>query len=639
MRINIKHSILFTLITAVIAFGTVAQAQQRVYQVSDRQVQTVLDRIDTRTNTFSREVERTFNAQGAFREDSINTMIANFKNATDNLRNNFASRRSTLNDAQEVMDRARYVNSFMQNNRMSQTASVHWNQIRADLDILAGYYRVQTNWTDATTHAGQHTTYYATDAQMRTLLNRLAQRSTSFRVNYNNWARRNQRNQTQEFGNVSQDVTDFERAITNFRQQFSNRNSPDADVYQVLRHSATINSYLGTNRTNNAVNNSWNLVRNDLNTLASYYRVAWNWNDPVYPGTQFGNFDSRLTGNYRLNTAHSDNVPNMIDRALQNVRYTGNQRDRARTNLERRLQSPETLSFEKRGQQVTMSASNAAPVTLSADGVRRSETSPDGRSTSNVTVASTDREMTINYEGNRAYDYHVSFMPMDNGQLRVTRRIYLDDQTVSITSVYDKVAQTPMWNTAGYPTDHGTDQVGTFVIANNTRMTARLDTPLSTRSARDRDRFSMTVTSPSQYAGAVIEGTIVGEKSGVVSGRATMGLSFETIRMRDNRTYQFAGIVDQVREPNGNMVNVNNEGTVRDDSQTTRTVTRAGIGALIGAIIGGIVDGGSGAAIGAGVGAGAGAGTVILQGRDNLELASGTEFTLTAMAPSSLATQ
>ncbi len=622
------------MITSVIAFGTVAQAQQRVYQVSDRQVQTVLDRIDSRTDTFTREIERSYETPSSYREDSINTLIANFKSATDNLRNNFASRRSTLNDVQVVLDRAGYVNAFVQNNRISQTGTMQWNQIRADLDTLAGYYRVQSNWTETKTYPGEQTRYYVTDAQLRTLLNRLAQRNTSFRVSYNTWARRNQ---NQQSGNISQEVADFERAIANFRQRFNNQNSPDADVYQLLRPSASINSFLASNRTNATVNNRWNLVRNDLNTLASYYRVSWNWDAPVYPGTQTGNFDSRLTGNYRLNSTQSDNVQASIDRAIQNVRYNANQRERARTNLERRLRSPETLSFDVRGQQVTMSASNAAPVMLTTDGVRRTEMSPNGR-TVTTTVASNDREMTISYEGDRVNDYYISFMPMDNGQLRVTRRIYLDqqNQTVTVTSIYDKIDQRPTWNTAGYPRN---DQTGVFVVPNNTRMTARLDTPLSTKTARDRDRFSMTVTSPSQFAGALIEGTVIGERSGVVSGRATMGLNFETIRMTDGRTYQFAGLVEQVREPNGNIVTVDNEGTARDSSQTARTATRAGIGAVIGAIIGAIVDGGTGAAIGAGVGAGAGAGTVILQGRDNLELDAGTVFSITSGAPANLALQ
>jgi len=54
----------------------------------------------------------------------------------------------------------------------------------------------------------------------------------------------------------------------------------------------------------------------------------------------------------------------------------------------------------------------------------------------------------------------------------------------------------------------------------------------------------------------------------------------------------------------------------------------AGVGWIAAIIIGGIAGGGKGAAIGAAVGAGAGAGSVIVQGRDDLELDNGTEFTI-----------
>ena len=78
---------------------------------------------------------------------------------------------------------------------------------------------------------------------------------------------------------------------------------------------------------------------------------------------------------------------------------------------------------------------------------------------------------------------------------------------------------------------------------------------------------------------------------------------------------------------------VTNEGTVRDTSQTQTTVVRAGIGAVLGAIIGAVAGGGQGAAIGAGVGAGAGAGSVLITGRDNIELGAGSTFNITATAP------
>ena len=184
--------------------------------------------------------------------------------------------------------------------------------------------------------------------------------------------------------------------------------------------------------------------------------------------------------------------------------------------------------------------------------------------------------------------------------------------------------------------DSDVSSSGSFIIPNNTTIVASLNTPLSTRTARDGDRFQMTVDAPGQYNGAIIEGRVIGERSGVVTGRANMQLSFETIRLRNGQSYQFAGIVTQVRETDGGLVTVNNEGSIRDSSQTTKTVTRAGIGAVLGAIIGAIAGGGEGAAIGAGVGAGAGAGTVILQGRDNLELEQGTQFTITATAPANV---
>ncbi len=113
-----------------------------------------------------------------------------------------------------------------------------------------------------------------------------------------------------------------------------------------------------------------------------------------------------------------------------------------------------------------------------------------------------------------------------------------------------------------------------------------------------------------------------------------MSFEFDRIRLRDGRTSNFAGYIDSVRTASGETVRVDNEGWAQDDdSQTGRTVTRAGIGAAVGAVIGAITGGGKGAAIGAAVGAGAGAGTVIVQGRDDLDLMSGAEFRIRAIAP------
>jgi len=144
----------------------------------------------------------------------------------------------------------------------------------------------------------------------------------------------------------------------------------------------------------------------------------------------------------------------------------------------------------------------------------------------------------------------------------------------------------------------------------------------------------MTVRSPGQYEGATIEGSVTSiDRGGRISGRSQMTLDFDTIRLRDGRSYRFAGILESVRMPNGDVVRVDNEGAVRESDQTNKTIQRTAIGTAVGAIIGAIAGGGKGAAIGAIVGAGAGAGSVYVQGRNDLELTAGTEMTVRATGP------
>jgi outer membrane lipoprotein SlyB len=107
-----------------------------------------------------------------------------------------------------------------------------------------------------------------------------------------------------------------------------------------------------------------------------------------------------------------------------------------------------------------------------------------------------------------------------------------------------------------------------------------------------------------------------------------MTLNFDNIRLRNGSSYRFAGLVESVRTTQGDVVKVDNEGSVRDDNQTSKTVQRTAIGTAVGVIIGAIAGGGKGAAIGAIVGAGGGAGSVYVQGRDDLDLTRGTELTI-----------
>ena len=619
----------------------------RAYRVSDTQVQTLLASIETKTDTFKKTMDRSLdrsriNNTGS--EDSINGFISDFENSTDRLKQRFDSRKSVAADVEDVLTKAAAINGFLRNVQLNRNVQNQWDSLRTDLNTLSNYYSVSWNWdrTNYPTTPGTTTgslPYRVNDRQVQAILASLESRTDIYKRDMATALDRSVLNNTRSEVAANNYISEFENATDRLKQNFDARRSTTNDVNEVLNRAGYIDSFMRDYRFDPRAEQQWNLIKTDLNTLSNYYTVSWNWDRQYEPTSRF---DSMLSGTYRLNLNESDNVSQILDRVTSTY-YTGANSDRLRTNLERRLQSPDMLAIDKRGNNVTVASTTSPQITFVADGVKRSETLPNGRRSVDVTAKTNYDGVSINYEADRMNDFYVNFMPVDNNRLRVVRRVYIENrnETVTVASVYDKVNETANWSMINNGTIGGNTNGTTytdFVVPNGTQLTAVLTTGMiSTKDSKEGDRFTMEVRSPSVYDGAIIEGRVLKpENSGRVTGRANVTLDFDTIRLRNGQTYRFAGILDNVKAANGDDVKVNNEGTVRDSNQTTKTVTRAGIGAALGALIGAIAGGGQGAALGAAIGAGAGAGTVFIQGRDNIELGSGSEFMITATAPANV---
>jgi hypothetical protein len=206
---------------------------------------------------------------------------------------------------------------------------------------------------------------------------------------------------------------------------------------------------------------------------------------------------------------------------------------------------------------------------------------------------------------------------------------------VTVRSFYRRLSDEARWDfddsarrepyTAGLPES----DIG---VPGGTRLVAYLDNTLSTTNARSGDVYTMTTRSPSQYEGAVIQG-VVSAVNGPeqATGRAGMTLNLQSIRLRDGSSYQFDGLIDEIRTPDGQVIGIDREGTLdARDGQAQAAVERGAIGAALGAVIGAVAGGGKGAAIGAAIGAGGGVASVFIEGRGGLELQRGTEMTITS---------
>jgi len=627
------------LVTAAMATSGLAQ-----FGTNDSTIRDVVRRIQTRTDSLQRAVQNAADRNN-YRVDDLNRLILDFESALNQLDRRLGSRRTGSSDAQAVLDRAAQIDNFFAANRLGFGSRREWQAIRPDVEQLATLYNLNVPWNSSTgvfPGGDRDNNYQLSDFQMRQLIDRLNIRSATFSRNLRNDLNRNynDRNSADE---VRRQLSDFEMALTQLRNRVNSRQSSSSDARNVLDRAAFLNNYITNRQLSYQTENSWIPVRTDLEQLASAFNLAWNWSTSpggnTYPNTGGGYGNRRdLTGTFQLNSSRGDDVRQAVDNATRNLSLA--ERQRVYDSLLRRLDPPQMLAIDRRGNSITIASTRAPQINFVADGREQVETTNGGRTVRVRSTLSGDT-LTITRTGERANDFTVTFDPQAGGrELLVTRTLYSDriSQPVIVRTYYDRtsdVAQLNIYDTnregvaVGEP-----NPTGTFIVPNGTEIVAVLNNDLSTQSAREGDRFTMTVRSPGQYDGATLEGTVSSiNRGGRISGRSEMTLDFDTIRMRDGRSYRFAGILETVRTPTGDVVRVDNEGAVRESDQTNKTVTRTAIGTAVGAIIGAIAGGGKGAAIGAVIGAGAGAGSVYVQGRNDVDLTAGTELTVRSTGP------
>jgi hypothetical protein len=429
---------------------------------------------------------------------------------------------------------------------------------------------------------------------------------------------------------VDQFVNQLLDTAAHLRDHYVRRQVVNADVEEVLARGARIDTFMKRNQLASAAENSWLVVRADLDELARTFNVPWNWAMPRVPSPG-PDYYVRWSGTYQLDHTRSDNAARVADQATRGLDAA--QRQRAQQNLTNRLEAPEYLALDRNGRTISIASSTAPRSTFDIDGQARTERSPAGAP---ITVRASfyGDQLMVTTTGSRGHDYTVTFEPLDGGRtLRVTRQLDVAslNQPVHADAFYHRTADQPQWNLYHGPVDLG--PVEGYPVPDRTVLTARLNMPLGNRTSHQGDRFTLTVSEPAAFRGAEINGIVSKVNASNHPGRFDLIFDFDRIRLRDGRTGDFEGVLSQVRTPEGTVIAIDTEGVVRvDDGRGDEAFQRGTIGAAFGAIIGAIAGGGKGAAIGAAVGAGAGAGSVYAEGHD-LYLPPGTQVTVIATTP------
>lgn len=468
----------------------------------------------------------------------------------------------------------------------------------------------------------------------------------------------------QDVDDVTSGISNLKEKVAAFEENLDLRRENRNDVNEIITAAQDIKGFLRSNPQNRRIETTWTDIERLIERLAANYGVTPDWSGRISNASRdddnyepidnsgpvaYSGPTSDFTGTYRLEPSRSESVADI----LGGLSVSASQRQ----DLETKLEAPEQMALSVRGNSVTIASSATGPVTFIADGTEKME-NVDGR-TVRVRAALRGNELTLTSLGGDS-DFTVTFSASNGGQeLKVTRRITTEylNETVFAESVYsrtDRVAGLGIRDSGidtsggGYSSSDSNDRVtgnspnptlsqpriGQYVVPNGVVIIGLLDNEINTKASQNNDRFKMTVQSPMEFRGAVIEGYITGVgRSGQVSGRSNVTFNFERITLRDGKAYDFAGNLKAVKDEQGKDVKIDAEGTAKGDSQTKETAKRGGIGAGLGAIIGAIAGGGKGAVIGAIIGGGAGAGSVAVMGRDDVRLMPGSTLTVESSSP------
>lgn len=161
-----------------------------------------------------------------------------------------------------------------------------------------------------------------------------------------------------------------------------------------------------------------------------------------------------------------------------------------------------------------------------------------------------------------------------------------------------------------------------IIIPRDTELMLELQDDLNTEQSREGEKFTAKIVSPSELAGATVEGRVAKVlKPGRIKRRSELLLSFDRIILSDNRWSNFSASMTEIMAVKGdNVSRVDNEGTAVGKSSLKSDAIKVGGATGIGAVTGAVIGGPVGAAVGAGMGAAFGVGAVVIERGKHIRL-------------------
>lgn len=141
-----RFSLFIGLCALVLSSVQISLGQRAWYRDNVREI---IRQLETDTDRFKPSLDDALDhskLNGSRTEDEINDYVKRFEEATDRLRDRAEDREYAPGLAREVLNRARFINTFMRTHRLGAKAETDWAEVRNDLNRLASSYYIRWRW-------------------------------------------------------------------------------------------------------------------------------------------------------------------------------------------------------------------------------------------------------------------------------------------------------------------------------------------------------------------------------------------------------------------------------------------------------------------------------------------------------------
>lgn len=137
--------ILSTLIGLLLMTWVVSTQSIRAQEDTGR----LLKQLEESSDRFSKSLNKALDQSaynGTNTEDEINGYVKQYEDSTDRLKKNYDKQQDNRIATEEVLQRARTINTFLKSHKLNPTVQTDWNTVKSDLARLGKANKVKVKW-------------------------------------------------------------------------------------------------------------------------------------------------------------------------------------------------------------------------------------------------------------------------------------------------------------------------------------------------------------------------------------------------------------------------------------------------------------------------------------------------------------